>query len=53
MPFMVFPYSSSAATPVFFSDLKHDFFLFVRFSLLTDHELKFVKMQFLVKWISP
>ena len=25
----------------------------IRFSLLTDHELNFVKMQFLVKWISP
>ena len=35
MPFMVFPYTFSAATPVFFSDLKHDFFLSVRYKIFT------------------
>ena len=33
MPFKVFPYSLFAATPVFFSHLKHDFFVFVRYKI--------------------
>ena len=55
MPFKVFPYSFSAATPVFSVTLNMIFSLSfaIRFSLLTDHELKFAKVQFLVKWISP
>ena len=38
MPFKVFPYSFSAATRVFFSHLKHDFFLVVRYKIFTTDE---------------
>ena len=35
MPFKMFSNSFSAATPVFFSHLKHDFFLVVRYKIFT------------------